>query len=79
MVTVVSVVTSSGVYVFPEILPPPETTDQLPPAGVANNVLVDVSQMAVEVVVLLAVPENGFTVKVTSEVVAAQEPLAATV
>ncbi|CAD0000382.1 hypothetical protein FLAT13_01793 [Flavobacterium salmonis] len=61
------------------MLPPPETTDQLPPAGVADKALVVFSQIAVVVVVLLAVPANTFTVKVTSEVVAPHDPLAATV
>ena len=36
------------------------------------------TQIEAVVVVLLAVPANGFTVKVTSEVVAGQLPLAAT-
>ncbi|MNU05616.1 hypothetical protein D3C72_2504840 [compost metagenome] len=52
---------------------------QLPPAGAAVNALVSVSQIAAVVVVLLAVPENGLTVKVTSDSVCAQLPLAATV
>ncbi|CAD0003664.1 hypothetical protein FLAT13_01792 [Flavobacterium salmonis] len=61
------------------MLPPPETTDQLPPAGVADKDLVVFSQIAVVVVVLLAVPANTFTVNVTSEVVAPHDPFAATV
>ena len=66
-------------YVVPEIVPPPETTDQVPPAGVADNSLVVFSQIAAVLVVLVAVPENGFTVKVMSDVVAGHDPLAATV
>ena len=61
------------------MLPPPETTLQVPPAGVAERLLVDVSQIAAVLVVLVAVPANGVTVKVTSESVAGQLPLAATV
>ncbi|MNL84038.1 hypothetical protein D3C87_2118750 [compost metagenome] len=61
------------------MLPPPETTDQLPPAGVADKALVVFSQIAAVVVVLLAVPAKGFTVNITSEVVAPHDPLAATV
>jgi len=63
----------------PEILPPPETTDHVPPAGAADRVLVPVSQIAAVLVVLLAVPAKAFTVKVTSDAVAAQLPLEAIV
>ncbi|MNR29187.1 hypothetical protein D3C85_1465590 [compost metagenome] len=61
------------------MLPPPETTDQLPPAGVADRALVVFSQIAVVEVVLLAVPANALTVNVTSELLAAHDPLAAIV
>ena len=61
------------------MVPPPETTDQVPPAGVADNDLVVFSQIAAVLVVLVAVPANAFTVKIASEVVAAHDPLAATV
>ena len=61
------------------MLPPPETTLQVPPAGVAERFLVDVSQIAALLVVLVAAPANGFTIKLTSEVLPAQLPVAATV
>ncbi|CAD5346066.1 hypothetical protein FLA105534_00001 [Flavobacterium bizetiae] len=61
------------------MLPPPNTILHVPPAGVADKVLVSVEQIAAVEVVLFAVPANGFTVKVTSELVEAQLPLAATV
>ena len=64
---------------MPEMLPPPEIIDQVPPAGAADSVLVPVSQIAAVLVVLLAVPAKAFTVKVTSHAVAAQLPLEATV
>ena len=62
------------------IVPPPETIDQVPPAGFAANVLVSSSVIAVVVVVLLATTsQTGVTVNVTSSVVAAQSPSAAIV
>ncbi|CAM2790235.1 hypothetical protein FLPS103535_03365 [Flavobacterium psychrophilum] len=54
MVTGVSAATSAGVYVVPKIVPPPESTDQVPPAGVAVNALAVFSQIAAVLVVLVA-------------------------
>ena len=78
-VTDVLLDTLAGVYVLPEILPPPLTTLHVPPAGVPVKAFVPVSQIPAVLVVLLAVPENGLTVKLRSLVVAGQEPLAAIV
>ena len=51
IVTCVFVFTSAGVYVFPLIVPPPETIVNVPPAGVPVNVLVSFSKiLAVDVV-----------------------------
>ncbi len=58
------------------MLPPPDSTDQVPPAGLPANVLVSLSQMAVAVVVFTAAPGSEFTVKLTSAVVAGQLALA---
>ena len=52
---------------------------QLPPAGVAANDTLVPSHTAAFDVVLLADPGLEFTVKLTSDVVAPQAPLAATV
>ena len=77
---VVSVLISSGVYVDPVIDPPPETIDQVPPAGVPVNVFVCPSVIAaVEVVLFATTSQTGVTSKVTSSVVAAQSPSAAIV
>ena len=71
---------SSGVYVVPVIDPPPETIDQVPPAGVPVNVFVCPSVIAaVEVVLLATTSQTGVTSKVTSSVVAAQSPSTAIV
>ena len=71
--------TAAGVYVVPEIVPPPEMTLQVPPAGEAVNAFVDVAQIAAFEVVLLAVPGSGFTVNVTSDVEPGQAPFEAMV
>ena len=71
---------SSGVYVVPVIVPPPETIDQVPPKGAPVNVFVCPSVIEATVVVLSATTsQTGVTVKVTSSNVAAQEPSAAIV
>ena len=71
---------SAGVYVFPEIEPPPETIDQVPPFGAPVNVFVSASDIdTFEVVLSATTLQTGVTVKVTSSVVAAQSPSAAIV
>ena len=75
-VTLVLLETLAGVYVLPEMLPPPLTTLHVPPPGVPVRAFVLVSQMDAVLVVLLAVPEKSFTVKVRSLVVAGQAPFA---
>ena len=73
--TSVSPLLSLGVYTFPLMFPPPETIDQVPPAGVAVNVLVSLSVIeALEVVLLATTSQTGVTVNVISSDVAAQEP-----
>ena len=58
---------SAGVYVVPVIDPPPETIDQVPPAGVPVNVLVCPSVIsAVEVVLFATKSQTGVTSKVTN-------------
>ena len=76
ILTFVFVLMLAGVYVEPLMLPPPETTLQDPPEGVAINVFVCNSVMVAFVVVL---SQTGVTVNVTSSVVAGQEPSAAIV
>ena len=62
------------------IVPPPETIDQVPPAGAPDKVFVWFSVIEAVVVVLSATTsQTGVTVKVTSSVVAAQDPSAAIV
>jgi len=63
----------------PEIEPPPDTSDQEPPAGVAVNALVAPSQMSDVLVVLLAVPRLSFTVKLALLEEPGQAPFAGTV
>ena len=63
---------------FPEIDPPPETIDQVPPEGEPTKVLVWFSVIEALEVVFTATGQ-GVTVKVTSSLVAAQEPFAAIV
>ncbi|CAD0003667.1 hypothetical protein FLACHUCJ7_03468 [Flavobacterium chungangense] len=46
------------------MLPPPENTDHVPPAGVADKALVVFSQIAVVVVVLFGAPAVLFTTTV---------------
>ena len=58
----VSAATSAEVYVVPVIVPPPDTTDQVPPAGVADNSLVVFSQIAA-VLVLFAEIRQGIAVE----------------
>ena len=69
----------AGVYVFPLMVPFPDTIDHVPPAGFPVNVLVSTSDILADAVVLLAVKQIGVTVKVTSSVVWAQDPLLAIV
>ena len=64
---------------MPEIVPPPEITLHVPPAGVAVSAFVVVAQIAAFEVVLLAVPGSGFTVNVTSDVEPGQAPFDAIV
>ena len=70
---------SSGVYVFPLIVPPPETIEKVPPAGVPLNVFISSSVIEAVDVVLFAVKQTGVTVKVTSSETALQVPFAGTV
>jgi cold shock CspA family protein len=76
--TVVVAVTFAAVYVLPEIAPPPETIENVPPEGEPTNVFVPFPVIEAEEVVLLATGQ-GVTVKLTSEVEAKQVPLAAIV
>ena len=65
---------------LPLIEPPPETIDQVPPAGVAVSVFVSFSRIfAVAVVLSTTTSHTAVTVKVKSSEVAAQEPSAAIV
>ena len=60
--------------------PPPETIEKVPPVGFPVNVLVCPSVIeAVDVVLSATTLQTGVTVKVTSLVVAAQDPSAAIV
>ena len=52
------------------MVPPPDTTEKVPPAGVAVSVLVVFSQIAAVLVVLVAVPAKTFTVTVPDMVAA---------
>jgi len=63
----------------PEIEPPPDTSDQEPPAGAAINGFVAPSQISAVLVVLLAVPRSSFTVKLALLEVPGQPPFAGTV
>ena len=53
------VLISSGVYVVPEIEPPPETIEKVPPAGVAVNVFVCPSLIVAVAVVLSTTTSAG--------------------
>jgi len=75
-VTFVFDATFGGVYVVPDILPPPLTILHVPPPGVPDKAFVLVSHIEAVLVVLLAVPNDGFTVNVLLLVVAGQAPLA---
>ena len=55
IVTLVLEAILAGVYVFPEIVPPPETTDQVPPEGEPTKVFVWFSVIEAVFVVLEAV------------------------
>ena len=70
----------SGIYVVPLMFPPPETIDQVPPTGVAVNVLVCPSVIEAEEVVLSATTSHtGVTVKEIVSEVEAHEPSASIV
>jgi len=55
--------TAGLVYVVPVMEPPPEMSDQVPPAGVAVNALVAPSQMSAVLVVFDATPKSSLIIK----------------
>jgi hypothetical protein len=67
-----------GVYVFPDIVPPPLTIDQVPPLGFPDNSFVPVSQIGAEVVRFFA-ESWKLTINIESDEVLGQAPFAGTV
>ena len=52
---------------LPEIVPPPETIENVPPRGVPANALVIFSQIVAVEVAFVVTGDVAFTVKTTSE------------